>query len=108
MSFNCLYPISTITKLSIKINYKITNIKLNPYPYSHYQKLLIEKIIQMRDMGLSHRKISKFFNDSNILSYRGKKFTVGLVWEIENKYKKHLKKNETKLGDIDNWELVYE
>ena len=108
MSLNCLYSNSTITKLSIKINYQIPNIKLNPYPYSDYQKLLIDKIKLLREEGYSHRKISKIFNERKILSYRGKKFSCGLVWEIEKKYNLHLKKNKRVKGEIVEWSYVVE
>ena len=108
MSFNCLYNISNITKLSIKINYKIQNIKLNRYPYSQYQKMLIDRIKMLRELGYSYRKISKFFNERNILSYRGKKFSCGLVFELMKKYDLHKDKNKSKLGEIVSWSYVIE
>ena len=49
-------------------------------------------------MGLSDRKISKWFNDKEIRSVRGRKFTCGLVWEIRKKY---LRSMERRKNDID-------
>ena len=108
MSFNCLYKNKNITKLTLKINYKITNIKLNPYPYSQYQKKLIDKIIFLRKCGHTYKMISQYFNQINILSYRGKRFSPSLVFELIKKHNRHLEKNKSKLGEIISSELVYE
>ena len=108
MSFNCLYKNKNITKLTLKINYKFTKIKLNPYPYSQYQKLLIEKIVFLRKCGHTYKMISQYFNQINLLSYRGKKFSPSLVFELTKKYNKHLEKNNSKLGEIISSELIYE
>ena len=108
MSLDCLYKISHITKFSIKINYKIQNIKLNPYNYSSYQKMIIDRIKMLRELGYSDRKISKFFNERNILSYRGKRFSCGLVFEIMKKYRLHIEKNKSKLGEIVSMSYVIE
>ena len=102
------YTISKNTSIKLKINYKITKIKLNPYPYSQYQKLLIEKIVFLRKCGHTYKMISQYFNQINLLSYRGKKFSPSLVFELIKKYNKHLEKNNSKLGEIISSELVYE
>ena len=108
MSFNCLYKNKNITKLTLKIHYRISNIKLNPYPYSEYQKKLIDKIIFLRKCGHTYKMISQYFNQINILSYRGKRFSPSLVFELVKKYNRHLEKNKSKLGEIISSELVYE
>ena len=108
MSFNCLYKNKNITKLTLKINYKITNIKLNLYPYSQYQKKLIDKIIFLRKCGHNYKMISQYFNQINLLSYIGKKFSTSLVFELIKKHNRHLEKNTSKLGEIISSELVYE
>ena len=108
MSFNCLYKNKNITKLTLKINYKITNIKLNPYPYSQYQKKLIDKIIFLRKCGCTYKIISQYFYKINLLSYREKKFSPSLVFELIKKHNIHLEKNKSKLGEIISSELVYE
>ena len=97
MSFNCLYKNKNITKLTLKINYKIINIKLNPCPYSQYQKKLIDKIISLRKCGPTYKMISPYFNQINLLSYRGKKFSPSLVFELIKKHNRHLE-NKSKLG----------
>ena len=92
MSFNCLYKNKNITKLTLKINYKITNIKLNPYPYSQYQKMLIDKIIFLRKCSHTYKMISQYFNQINLLSYRGKKFSPSLVFELIKKHNNTFRK----------------
>ena len=52
--------------------------------------------------------ISQYFNQINLLSYRGKKFSPSLVFELIKKYNKHLEKNNSKLGEIISSELIYE
>ena len=98
------YTFSKNTSIKLKINYKITKINLNPYSYSQYQKKLIDKIIFLRKCGHTYKMISQYFNQINLLSYRGKKFSPSLVFELIKKYNKHL----DKLGEIINSELVYE
>ena len=102
------YTFSKNTSIKLKINYKITKIKLNQYPYSQYQKKLIEKIIFLRKCGHTYKMISQYFNQINLLSYRRKKFSPSLVFELIKKYNKHLEKNNSKLGEIISSELVYE
>ena len=102
------YTFSKNTSIKLKINYKITKIKLNPYPYSQYQKKLIDKIIFLRKCGHTYKIISQYFNQINLLSYRGKKFSPSLVFELIKKYNKHLEKNNSKLGEIISSELIYE
>ena len=102
------YTFSKNTSIKLKINYKITKIKLNPYPYSQYQKLLIEKIVFLRKCGHTYKMISQYFNQINLLSYKGKKFSPSLVFELIKKYNKHLEKNNSKLGEIISSEVVYE
>ena len=84
------------------------NIKLNPYQYSQYQKKLIDKIIFLRKCGHTYKMISQYFNQINILSYRGKKFSPSLVFELIKKHNRHLEKNKSKLGKITSSKLVYE
>ena len=104
----CMYSYKNITKLTLKINYRISNIKLNPYPYSEYQKKLIDKIIFLRECDHTYKMISQYFNQINLLSYRGKNFSPSLVFELIKKYNRHLEKNKSKLGEIISGELVYE
>ena len=60
------YTFSKNTSIKLKINYKITKIKLNPYPYSQYQKKLIDKIIFLRKCGHTYKMISQYFNQINM------------------------------------------
>ena len=52
--------------------------------------------------------ISQHINQINLLSYRGKKFSPSLVFELIKKYNKHLEKNNSKLGEIIKIKLIYE
>ena len=102
------YTFSKNTSIKLKINYKITKIKLNPYPYSQYQKKLIDKIIFLRKCGHTYKMISQYFNQINLLSYRGKKFSPSLVFELIKKYNRHLEKNKSRLGEIIDCKVIYE
>ena len=102
------YTLSKNTSIKLKINYKITKIKLNLYPYSQYQKKLINKIIFLTECGHTYKMISQYSNQINILSYKGKRFSPSLVFELIKKYNSHLEKNKSKLGEIISSELVYE
>ena len=52
--------------------------------------------------------IGLYFNQINLLSYRGKKFSPSLVFELIKNYNKHLEKNQNKLGEIIMSKLIYE
>ena len=104
----CMYSFRDYTNITLKIHYKISNIRLNSYPYSPYQKMLIDKIIFFRECGHTYKMISQYFNQINLLSYRGKNFSPSLVFELIKKYNRHLEKNKSKLGEIIRSELVYE
>ena len=104
----CMYSFRDYTNITRKVNYKISNIRLNLYPDSPYQKMLIDKIIFFREFGHTYKMISQYFNQINLLSYRGKKFSPSLTFELIKKYNRHLEKNKSKLGKITSSELVYE
>jgi hypothetical protein len=53
--------------------------------YSDHQKYLYETIIRYRGEGWSYIKISKWFNDNDILTPRGKKFIPASVHSIVKK-----------------------
>jgi len=69
---------------------------------------LIDKIIFLRESGHTYKMISQYFNQINILSYRGKRFSPSLVFELIKKYNRHLVKNKSRLGEIISSELIYE
>ena len=104
----CMYSFRDYTNITLKIYYKISNIRLNSYPYSPYQKMLIDKIIFFRECGHTYKMISQYFNQINLLSYRGKKFSPSLVFELIKNYNKHLEKNQSKSGEIIMSKLIYE
>ena len=68
----------------------------------------METIIFFRECGYTYKMISQYFNQINLLSYRGKKFSPSLVFELIKKHNRHLEKNKSKLGEIIRSELVYE
>ena len=70
--------------------------------------MLIDKIIFLRESGHTYKMISQYFNQINILSYRGKRFSPSLVFELIKKYNRHLVKNKSRLGEIISSELIYE
>ena len=72
--------------LYMKVTVLYKNVYLNSFPYSKYQKYIFEQIIKIRKMEYSDRKISNYFNDNEIKTTRGKKFSCGLVWMLRKKY----------------------
>ena len=56
-------------------------------PLSKHQEFLYNKIIELKKTGMSARKISKYFNDKNIKTPRGKKFFFSSVYSIVKKRK---------------------
>jgi hypothetical protein len=53
--------------------------------YSDHQKYLFDTITKFRSEGWSYIKISKWFNDNNILTARGKQFVPPSVHSIIKK-----------------------
>ena len=86
MSFNYLYKNKNITKLTLKIHYRISNIKLNPYPYSEYQKKLIDKSLlsktEINQINKYHKlvneKIKPFLTkrDGNLVNFLNRKTSI--------------------------------
>ncbi len=53
--------------------------------YSEHQHYLYDTILKFRGQGWSYIKISKWFNDNNILTPRGKQFIPPSVFSILKK-----------------------
>ena len=71
--------------LSLSIEIKIADLWISHY--SDHQKYLFETISSFREQGWSYIKISKWFNDNNILTPRGKPFIPPSVFSIVKKKK---------------------
>lgn len=56
-------------------------------PLSKRQEFLYNKIIELKKTGMRDRKISKYINDNNIKTPRGKKFFCSSVYSIVKKRK---------------------
>jgi len=67
----CMYSFRDYTNITLKVHYKISKIRLNPYPYSPYQKMLIDKIIFFRECGHTYKIISQYFLSAIILFLLG-------------------------------------
>ncbi len=72
----------------LRFSVTLSNVNLSDYPYSDYQIYVIGKMIKKRKEGYSYRKISKFFNDNDIRSVKGKMFTPQLVERTLYKFKR--------------------
>ena len=60
-------------------------------------------------MGFSDRKISNYFNDNEIKTTRGKKYSCGLVWMLRKKYyKSKLREQNNSNGKIINKKVIEE
>ena len=87
----------------LKFTIQLSNLTLNHFKYNLYQRYVIRKIMLLRKRdGLSWRGISKFLNDNNIKSVKGKKFSPQLVERIIFKYKRRLKNMKYYKKDIIN------
>lgn len=61
---------------------------LNFYPkYNSHQTYLFNKSIELQKSGLGYRRISKWFNENNILTIKGKEFKPNHVSSILKKGK---------------------
>ena len=87
------------------INIMETN--LNFYPkYNSHQTYLFNKSIELQKSGLGYRKISKWFNENNILSIMEKEFKPNHVSSILKKGKVRYERNtRTFKSTIENIEL---
>ena len=87
----------------LKFTIQLSNLTLNHFKYNLYQRYVIRKIMLLRKRdGLSWRGVSKFLNDNNIKSVKGKKFSPQLVERIIFKYKRRLKNMKYYKKDIIN------
>ena len=71
--------------LSLSIEFNVTDLWV-PH-YSQHQQFLFETISKFRAEGWSYKKISKWFNEQNILTPRGKQFIPPSVFSIIKKKK---------------------
>jgi len=71
--------------LSLSIEFNVTDLWV-PH-YSLHQQYLFDTITQFRAEGWSYKKISKWFNEQNILTPRGKQFIPPSVFSIIKKKK---------------------
>ena len=69
---------------------------MSNYPLTDYQKYLLKKIYQFRELGFSYRRISNFFNENKIRSTRGKTFSPSMIYQIIKKNNIRLKRREIK------------
>ena len=81
---------------------------LNFYPkYNSHQTYLLNKSIELQKSGLGYRRISKWFNENNILSIMEKEFKPNHVSSILKKGKVRYERNSrTFKSTIENIELV--
>ena len=87
------------------INIMETN--LNFYPkYNSHQTYLFNKSIELQKSGLGYRRISKWFNENNILTIKGKEFKPNHVCSILKKGNIRYERNtRTFQPQIENIEL---
>ena len=80
---------------------------LNFYPkYNSHQTYLLNKSIELQKSGLGYRRISKWFNENNILTIKGKEFKPNHVCSILKKGKIRKNRNtRTFKSTIENIEL---
>ncbi|MEJ6748930.1 MAG: hypothetical protein QNK60_03285 [Flavobacteriales bacterium] len=93
-------------KVNLLFDIDIMETNLNFYPkYNSHQTYLFNKSIELQKSGLGYRKISKWFNENNILSIMEKEFKPNHVCSLLKKGK--IRENriersfESNLTDLD-------
>lgn len=75
-------------KVNLLFDIDIMETNLNFYPkYNSHQTYLFNKSIELQKSGLGYRRISKWFNENNILTIKGKEFKPNHVSSILKKGK---------------------
>ena len=68
-------------KVNLLFDINIMETNLNFYPkYNSHQTYLFYKSIELQKSGLGYRRISKWFNENNILTIKGKEFKPNHVY----------------------------
>ena len=80
-------------KVNLLFDINITDKNLNNYFYSEHQQYLYDTIKELHRKGLGYRKISKWFNENNILTIKGKEFKPNHVSSILKKGKIRYERN---------------
>ena len=111
--WNSLYCNESIEQklpyLTYKIKVRCKN--LNPIELSKKQLNLYKKICELKDEGLTYKKISNNLNELGFKPTRGKvgEFTPQKVWSNYTKIKKNQERKIEVLSlDVDNVNLVWE
>ena len=79
---------------SLSFTIQISGTNLNYYPeYSEHQIYLYEKSIELQKLGFGYRKISNWFNERNIRTFKGSKFNSNYVYSIIKKGNVRMKRN---------------
>jgi hypothetical protein len=75
-------------KVNLLFDIDIMETNLNFYPkYNFHQTYLFNKSIELQKSGLGYRRISKWFNENNILTIKGKEFKPNHVCSLLKKGK---------------------
>jgi len=81
-------------KVNLLFDINIMETNLNFYPkYNSHQTYLFNKSIELQKSGLGYRRISKWFNENNILSIMEKEFKPNHVSSILKKGKVRYERN---------------
>ena len=94
-------------KVNLLFDIDIMETNLNFYPkYNSHQTYLFNKSIELQKSGLGYRRISKWFNENNILSIMEKEFKPHHVCSLLKKGKVIRDRNtRTFKSTIENIEL---
>ena len=95
-------------KVNLLFDIDIMETSLNFYPkYNSHQTYLLNKSIELQKSGLGYRRISKWFNENNILTIKGKEFKPNHVSSILKKGKIRYERNtRTFKPKIENIRLI--
>lgn len=80
--------------MNLLFDIDIMETSLNFYPkYNSHQTYLFNKSIELQKSGLGYRRISKWLNENNILTIKGKEFKPNHVSSILKKGKIRYERN---------------
>ena len=93
----------------LEVNISVTSTKIQYIPkYSDYQQYLHKCCMVMKDWGWGYRKMSKWFINNNVMSYKGLPLTPSMCWSIIKK--KEIRESRffsDDIVDIDNVRMGY-
>ena len=98
---------SEICGLRIKFTVKISTRKFSQFVLKGYRYEQIQKILKLKNKGLTDQQIADHFNSKNIKTPTGKNYTRQLVLMTRYKYNKRLRRSAEYRVEVSPITLTY-